>query len=77
MTTRNTNLPFFSSFLNKILMVISVSGIIGFALGFTKYFNNTYYFPLIPNIFDSIFLIFASVYLGINIIILNRKGDYK
>jgi len=72
MTTQNTNLPFFSSFLNKILMVISVSGIIGFALGFTKYFNNTYYFPLIPNVFDSVFLILASLYLGINILMLNR-----
>ena len=73
MTTQYINSPFFSSFLNKVLMAISVSGIIGFALGFTKYFNNTYYFPLIPNVFDSIFLIFASIYLGINILILNKK----
>jgi hypothetical protein len=72
MTTRHINPPFFSSFLNKILMVISVSGIIGFALGFIKYFNNTYYFPLIPNVFDSVFLILASLYLGINILMLNR-----
>ena len=80
MTTQYTKSPFFfrlttnkvASFLNKILIVISISGIIGFALGFTKYFNNTYYFPLIPNVFDSVFLILASLYLGINILMLNR-----
>jgi ABC-type lipoprotein release transport system permease subunit len=72
MTTRHINPPFFSSFLNKILIIISIFGIIGFALGFTKYFNNTYYFPLIPNVFDSVFLILASLYLGINILMLNR-----
>jgi hypothetical protein len=53
-------------------VIISVSGITGFALGFTKFFNNTYYFPIIPNVFDSIFLIFASLYLGVNILMLYR-----
>jgi len=72
MISQNINSPFFYSFLNKILVIISVSGITGFALGFTKFFNNTYYFPIIPNVFDSIFLIFASLYLGVNILMLYR-----
>jgi hypothetical protein len=72
MQIRFTKTPFFS-FLNKILIVISISGIISFGIGFTKYFNHTYYLPLIPNVFDSIFLILSSIYLGINILMLNKK----
>jgi hypothetical protein len=73
MPTRHTKTPFFST-LNKLLVMVSISGIIGFSLGFTKYFNHMYYFPLIPNVFDSVFLILSSLYLGINILILNRRG---
>ena len=51
-------------FLDKIMIIICLSGTIGFALSFTKYFNYWYYLPFIPNIFDSIFLIFSVSYLS-------------
>ena len=49
-------------------MVVSVSGLIGFSLGFTKYFGHVYYIPLIPNIFDSIFIFCSAIYLGYRVI---------
>ena len=59
-------------FFNKILVIICVSGIIGFALGFTKWFNyngvTLANLPVFPNILDSIFLIFSASYLGIRLL---------
>lgn len=56
-----------TEFANYILTTICVSGLIGFAVGFTKHFNqpNGYYLPTFPNILDSIFIAFSAVYLGI------------
>lgn len=68
--SKNRFLPFFKQnirpkqFIHYILTIISVSGIIGFAIGFTKYFETGYwYLPIIPNALDSAFLILASIYL--------------
>jgi hypothetical protein len=60
--------PFFSlKTLHKILLIISFSGIIGFALGFMKWFNwngiTLVNLPVIPNILDSVFLILSASYL--------------
>jgi hypothetical protein len=51
--------------------MICVFGIIGFAFGFTKWFNydgNTLAnLPVFPNMLDSIFLFLSASYLGIRI----------
>ena len=58
-------------FFNKILVIICVSGIIGFALGFTKWFNyngvTLANLPVFPNILDSVFIVFSAIYLGLNL----------
>lgn len=69
MFVRHTKTPFFSIInINNILTIICISGLIGFGIGFTKYFGNTYYLPIIPNIFDSIFIICSAIYLGYRVL---------
>ena len=53
-------------FLHLILTTIAVCGLIGFAVGFTKHFNQPYGYviPTFPNILDSIFIALSAVYLG-------------
>ena len=43
---------------------ICVSGVIGIALKFTTLFDHWLYFPLFPNIFDTLFLVIAVLYLA-------------
>jgi hypothetical protein len=42
--------------------IVCLFGLIGFAFGFAKYFNHLVYLPLVPNIFDSLFIVFCAVY---------------
>lgn len=44
-------------------------GLIGFAVSFTKYFGHTYFLPLMPNVFDSIFIVFCAIYFIMRIYI--------
>lgn len=47
--------------------VACLLGLIGFAVSFTKYFNHTYFLPLVPNIFDSLFIVFCACYFMMRI----------
>lgn len=51
------------SLIKKAIDVICFSGTIGIAIKFITLFNNWLYFPLFPNIFDSIFLIISVSWL--------------
>ena len=73
MTQKTPKSPFF--FFNTAITIICVFGIIGFAFSFMRYFNHTYYLPTIPNLYDSIFLIFSALYLGTNIIVKEIKEN--
>jgi len=58
----------------KIPTIICVTGTIGIALKFTTLFDRLVYFPLWPNICDSVFLVASALYLGCyGIGILGRK----
>ena len=50
--------------LNDCIIVMFVSGTIGIALKFITLFDKYVYFPSFPNIFDSLFLISAVVFLA-------------
>ena len=66
---KNFNSLFF--FFNRLMIIICVFGLIGFALGFTKWFNyngtTLVNLPVFPNILDSVFIVFSAVYLGLNL----------
>ncbi len=51
--------------LDYALVVTCFFGTVGFALGFTKHFNQPYgyYLPVFPNVLDSVFLVLAASYL--------------
>lgn len=51
------------AFLYKAIIVVLGFGLIGFALKFTTYFDNWYWLPVIPNLFDSMFIIIAALML--------------
>ena len=48
------------------LSIVCVTGTIGIALKFITLFERWVYFPTFPNICDSIFLIFAVLWLAIS-----------
>jgi len=56
-----------TKFFFLVLDSICGAGLIGFAVGFTKYFNHTYYLPVVPNIFDSMFIGFCAIYFFIRL----------
>jgi hypothetical protein len=66
-----------SKFIHKILTTLFLFGTIGFALGFTKWFNydgNTLAnLPVFPNILDSVFLICGAIYFSIRVVQLEHK----
>ena len=49
---------------NDCIIVMFVSGTIGIALKFITLFDKYVFFPSFPNIFDSIFLMSAVVFLA-------------
>ncbi len=51
-------------FANFCLVILSVSGIVGFSFGFGKWFDNWVFLPAFPNALDSAFLAFSAAYLG-------------
>jgi hypothetical protein len=51
---------------NLLVTAICLGGVIGIALKFITLFDNWLFFPLFPNIFDSIFLIFSAIFLTYN-----------
>jgi len=51
-------------FLHICLVILSLSGIVGFSVGFGKWFNKWVFLPAFPNALDSAFLAFSAVYLG-------------
>lgn len=68
-------------FIHYVLTVVCSVGTVGFAFGFTKWFNwdgNTLAnLPVFPNILDSVFLIFSVVYLSYRVISLEFKLNKK
>jgi uncharacterized membrane protein SirB2 len=48
--------------LKAIIVVLGV-GTISFALKFSTFFNNWYWLPSVPNLFDTIFLIVSGLVL--------------
>ena len=49
----------------QILTNVCVIGTIGIALKFTTFFDGWVYFPLWPNICDSVFLVASALYLAL------------
>lgn len=56
---------------NDLLLLTCISGTVGIALKFTVFFDKWVYFPVFPNLFDSVFLVFAIFYLALK----NRKKE--
>jgi hypothetical protein len=50
--------------LGDCIIIMFVSGTIGIALKFITLFDQVVYFPSFPNIFDSLFLISAVLFLA-------------
>jgi cytochrome c oxidase assembly factor CtaG len=42
--------------------IILFCGVLGIAVKFTTFFNHSVYFPLFPNVLDSVFLVVAISY---------------
>lgn len=67
-------------FIRYVFIFVCLFGTVGFALGFTKWFNYdgfTYAnLPVFPNVLDSFFLIISVCYLGISLLIVELKKDY-
>ena len=49
---------------NLVFIVACLGGVVGIAIKFVMLFDQWLYFPFFPNIFDSIFLIVAVIYLS-------------
>jgi len=49
----------------QIPTIVCIIGTIGIALKFTTFFDGWVYFPLWPNICDSVFLVASALYLGL------------
>lgn len=47
-----------------MLVVLMVSGLVGFGFGFAKWFGVWVYLPWIPNALDSIFICVSALVLG-------------
>jgi hypothetical protein len=61
--------------LNDLVLIAFTLGTIGIALKFASYFNEWVYFPSLPNVFDSAFLIIAVLYFSIRALIKSRKRN--
>lgn len=62
--------PFLGAFMKKLeffhvcMVVLCVSGVLGFSFGYGKWFDSWVFLPSFPNALDSAFLAFSSFYLG-------------
>jgi uncharacterized membrane protein SirB2 len=58
--------------LNAIIVALGV-GTISFALKFSTFFDNWYWLPSIPNLFDTVFLIVS----GLALLVLGLRGSFS
>ena len=49
--------------LDRALIIVCFFGTVGFAIGFTKWFDKWAYLPMFPNLLDSEFLVLSVTYL--------------
>lgn len=49
--------------LEYVLLAVCFFGTVGFAFGFTKWFDKWAYLPTFPNVLDSAFLVLSVSYL--------------